>query len=353
MIKTKSALIISPNFYPAIGGAEKQAFLISQQLIKQGYEVLVITRKYLKETENVEVFKRIKIQRFTGTLWRILPYLFCKQDLIIWNGLFDRKRKLTILIQTILILVSKIRNPKVIFRVPCVTEPFLKPKFVMTLLKVAVSKWFPINSSQIDELLRSEIAPEKIIPLPNLIATTTTLKTKKISDPDIVFCGRTVSAKGIPLLIGALNKIVNQKACVLFLLSLPIKYPEESAKNLQFFNDLKISFVLKFEDKRPTENFKKGQIGVFPSLSEGGGNVLREMMATGMAVVASDLPACKDVITDGQNGLLFKTGSSFDLASKLNKLINDPSMVVTLGKNARLTIKKIGNAKSIVSKILA
>lgn len=53
---------------------------------------------------------------------------------------------------------------------------------------------------------------------------------------------------------------------------------------------------------------------VFPSRREGFGITLLEAMRSETLVVSSDLPVLQDIVTNGQTGLLFKTGDSQDLA---------------------------------------
>ncbi len=62
---------------------------------------------------------------------------------------------------------------------------------------------------------------------------------------------------------------------------------------------------------------------------------LFEYMASGKAIVASAMGQIKDVIRDGENGLLVPAGDESALASAICKLIEDASLRVQLGKQAR------------------
>jgi glycosyltransferase involved in cell wall biosynthesis len=64
-------------------------------------------------------------------------------------------------------------------------------------------------------------------------------------------------------------------------------------------------------------------IFVLPSLSEAFSNALLEAMASGCAVIGSDIGGTPELIKDGTTGLLFRTGDSNDLAAKLRRLIDD------------------------------
>ena len=64
-------------------------------------------------------------------------------------------------------------------------------------------------------------------------------------------------------------------------------------------------------------------IGVIASDSEGFSNALMEYMASGAAVVASDVGGNRELIRPGENGLLFTKGEARDLAAKIEALIEN------------------------------
>jgi phosphatidylinositol alpha-mannosyltransferase len=69
-------------------------------------------------------------------------------------------------------------------------------------------------------------------------------------------------------------------------------------------------------------------VDVFCSPNTGGesfGIVTAEAMAAGAAIVASDIPAFRDVLDGGQAGELFTTGDPADLARAAGHLLDDPA----------------------------
>ncbi len=86
---------------------------------------------------------------------------------------------------------------------------------------------------------------------------------------------------------------------------------------------------------------KKLHIFVLPSFSEGRSIALLEAMATGRAIVASDIPQNREIIRDGVNGLLFDPNSPEDLKNKLKSLIENRERLIFLAKNAYTTIKEM------------
>lgn len=79
---------------------------------------------------------------------------------------------------------------------------------------------------------------------------------------------------------------------------------------------------------------------VLPSLKEGLGLSLMEAMASGLAVVGSDVGGIKSLIQHGQNGLLVQPADSLSLASLISGLLKDKVKAQSLGDNARSFINK-------------
>jgi glycosyltransferase involved in cell wall biosynthesis len=81
-------------------------------------------------------------------------------------------------------------------------------------------------------------------------------------------------------------------------------------------------------------------IFVHASLSEGRPNVVLEAMASGMAVIVSEIDGVKDIVENEVNGLMFHTGDSVQLAELIRLLANDGTLIKRLGNNARDYLSK-------------
>jgi glycosyltransferase involved in cell wall biosynthesis len=74
---------------------------------------------------------------------------------------------------------------------------------------------------------------------------------------------------------------------------------------------------------------------VTPSDHEGCSLVLLESQACGRTVLASDIPASREVIRDGQTGLLFRRGDVAELAARVLAVAADPALRQRIGAAAR------------------
>ncbi|MBS4015304.1 MAG: glycosyltransferase family 4 protein [Candidatus Latescibacteria bacterium] len=82
--------------------------------------------------------------------------------------------------------------------------------------------------------------------------------------------------------------------------------------------------------------YRTCDVFISPALGgEAQGIVLLEAMASGKAVIVSAIPGYQEVVADNENGLLFQTGSSQDLAEKIRLVMNDNLLRQKLEINAR------------------
>jgi glycosyltransferase involved in cell wall biosynthesis len=77
------------------------------------------------------------------------------------------------------------------------------------------------------------------------------------------------------------------------------------------------------------------QIVCLPSYNEGMPKALLEAAASGCAIVTTDIPGCRDIVRDGETGLLVPPRDAAALVSALRTLIRRPELRARLGEAAR------------------
>lgn len=85
---------------------------------------------------------------------------------------------------------------------------------------------------------------------------------------------------------------------------------------------------------------RRMDIFVLPSLSEALSNSLLEAMATGCAVLASDVGGNPELITPDQTGYLFRAADHADLAARLELLVKDERLRRRLAEAARSYVNR-------------
>lgn len=93
-------------------------------------------------------------------------------------------------------------------------------------------------------------------------------------------------------------------------------------------------------------------ITVLPSHGEGSPNVILESMAMFKPVVASDIPAVREIIKDGVNGMLFPVGDYKTLAEKICLLLRDDGLRKRLGEAGHKTVKEGFSVPTMTLKVL-
>lgn len=73
-----------------------------------------------------------------------------------------------------------------------------------------------------------------------------------------------------------------------------------------------------------------------PSYREGLPKSLLEALATGKPVVATDVPGCREIVRDGDNGLLVPVRDKAALAAALGCLLEDPALRRRFGERGRV-----------------
>lgn len=90
------------------------------------------------------------------------------------------------------------------------------------------------------------------------------------------------------------------------------------------------------EGNEKQELFGKASIFCLPSYAEGFPASILEAWASGLPTVTSSVGGVPDVVTDGENGLLFEAGDVNALRDKLLLLMGDPALRERMGTASRL-----------------
>jgi glycogen synthase len=156
--------------------------------------------------------------------------------------------------------------------------------------------------------------------------------------PLIVFQGRLVTTKGLPVLLEAASLL--RSANHAFELMVIGDGPERSAIE-ELAKRLQLSSCVRFMGRIAAadldSSLAKANVVVVPSLGgEVFGLVLAENMARGLPVVASGVGCFAEVLGDA--GLTFHVGDAKDLARQIARLLDDPALASALSNRARSRI---------------
>jgi glycosyltransferase involved in cell wall biosynthesis len=99
---------------------------------------------------------------------------------------------------------------------------------------------------------------------------------------------------------------------------------------------------------------RKSHIVAFPSYyMEGLPKSLIEADATGRPVITSNSVGCKETVIDGYNGFLIEPKNVDELTNKLEQLLADKELRLTMGQNSRKYAEKYFDINTVIDSHLA
>jgi glycosyltransferase involved in cell wall biosynthesis len=154
--------------------------------------------------------------------------------------------------------------------------------------------------------------------------------------------GRLVEKKGLRYLIQAMPMVLEKhpEASLVIAGSGPEEAPMRRLVAALGLRD-SVRFVGALQNREMPALYQASELVAFPSIvaedgdQEGFGLVLVEALGCECAVIATDLPAIRDIITDGKTGLIVPEKDPEVLAQKIAYLLDNPIVRSSLAKNGR------------------
>lgn len=150
-------------------------------------------------------------------------------------------------------------------------------------------------------------------------------KTRLHKPVRLLWAGQLRPVKGLLYLLAAVQSLVVQG----YGLHLTIVGDGEQREELcRYLREHNMESVVEMTgyiapDAELTAYFESADIFVLPSLSEGVPKVLLEAMGHALPVAASDVGGVKDLVRDGENGILFSPADPSAIADAIKRLIED------------------------------
>jgi glycosyltransferase involved in cell wall biosynthesis len=351
--------MIIPNFYPYhpnAGGAERQCLKLSQELVKNGVDIDVLTYRLRSEWATHEEIDGIKIRR--------LPYFVPNElNLPVWFYYLWKNRNNYDIFHVHLFngahfvaasWIARIYAKPIIVKIANSGENFdvistrklrwpLRAWVFQSLLSstniVAISK------SIRKELQNLNITERQIISIPNGVEligqTQDSIKYQQRNilgipkDATVILTvGSLTPKKGMPYLLDAWDQIRHKFPNALLVnvggKELPA-YCQQANEN----PDSQVKFYLN-QPEGVLPFLQSADIFILPSLAEGLSNALLEAQSCGLPCIATRVGGNPDIISDGVNGILIEPRSVDQIVNSLDILISSHELRITYGKNAVL-----------------
>lgn len=346
----KRILVITPFFYPQVGGSQQFMEDIYANLIKRHPAFRVDVLCYnTKNQASLTMHGRLSIYRIP--CWDVLPGQFVlPKPLALIRFLFAKRHEYdTIHCSTRFFdsswwapLYAKLFKKKIILTDHCANHPIHNSKFVNAIAKIIDSTIVRWSLVLYDEIYVTNKAAKQFMrkffglnPKVMYGGVDTTifkpLKNKKNNKRiKVIFAGRMIKSKGI-VEIFSVAKILKDLDFILvgdgsMVDVINRKISSEKLENIRVLGNLnkrKLAKVLASSD-----------IFIHPSYHhEGFPNALLEAGACKLSVIATNVGGTKEIITHQKTGILIKTKNTEQLKNYLKKLSSNSNLRKKLSCN--------------------
>lgn len=350
-------LVLCMYMYPPhAGGAEIQAYYVSNKLVEDGNDVHVISTGPTKQVENQDKtlfkqsFVRHKLRRFPGNLAYVLKmfllaYLLRNEVDVVQVHIADMP-------MVPAFLLSKIANKPYV--VTChgsdirILQRNTFVKFFWEIMLKNASKVVSISKEIKDILVNEYGLPSQSIKIitngydeewvkRHLVETSNSASRENLS---LVFVGSLRKVKD-PLNLIEVFKIVSERVKNVNLQIVgegPLRQAVERKIEEYGLQD-RVTLHGEVTHQRALEILASSAIYVLTSVEEAQSISLIEAMALGKPVVATSVGGVPEIVLDGMNGLLTPPRLPGRMAQLIEQLLRDPALAENLGKAAAASVK--------------
>ncbi len=343
-LTTPTIVQVVPYYPPHLGGIENVAAQIAEGFVDKGYAVSVYTSD-IGYSRNAVLDSKARVHYLKSIEFAHTPIpftLFFRLLALPRHSLIHLHVSQAFSPETVY-LISKLKGIPYIAHIHgdvgvsgplgFLLEPY-KKRFLKRVLKSA-GKIICLTESQ-KMLIASKYAIPlaSIVVIPNGVAETyfTRKKTSENAVPHLLFVGRLAVQKNPSLLIEA---VVQMRTSVF----LDIVGEGELRENIEAFIQMYKLQNVKLHGKKTgkelIELYKSAEIFMLPSLNEGFSLAMLEALASGLPVVASDLPEVREILSDC--GVLIQDPTAKNYAKALDALLSNKDALRNL---STLSIQK-------------
>jgi len=171
-----------------------------------------------------------------------------------------------------------------------------------------------------------------------------------------LFAGNLFHTKGVSYYYDAAIKIKNANLSAEF--SIAGEYINDHPLSIKdslyrtIVESKSIKYLGSWDQKAFLKNLHEYHVFVLPSFGEGIPLAVMEAMASGRALICSDVPGCNSCIIDNKNGYLCQPRSSKSLAQSMQKIIQNKKRISEMGECSRKMAEKEFRLELIFKKFL-
>jgi glycosyltransferase involved in cell wall biosynthesis len=373
--------LLTETYHPVVGGGEKQAQSLAEDLVRRGLPTLVVTRRTDRSLPPLEVLNGVRIHRVPpvgasrAPRWqmvisslRVLVRARHEFDVVLVAG-FKALGIPGVLAARLFGKVCVLKadsNGEMsgaffaggLRRIGLTPGTPLMGAFVSmrNIILRKADRFVAITNGIHRELEDAGVDPARIRHVTNSVDTTmfcapaqderSRIRSElglSRSDVVVIYTGRLVTYKGLPRLLEVADRIRREHQNVKFVLvgggGLDMHNCEEDLR--RFVTERGLGDTVRFagEVNDVRRFLQASDIFVLPSEDDAFPLSLVEAMACGLAVVATKVGGIPEIVISGENGLLIDPGDSRQLHNALCRLIRDRRLSGALGTAAARSVQ--------------
>jgi len=165
--------------------------------------------------------------------------------------------------------------------------------------------------------------------------------------------GRLVCGKGFAELFAAAEQLVQKNRKLRFLVIGPEETQHSKSVDLSRVKPLIDSGIVRFAgfQKNMPDYFSAMDIFVLPSYREGIPRVCLEASAMRLPVIATDIRGCREVVKNGETGILVGIRNAAELARAMEALANDRTRAAEMGEHGREHVLRNFNQPQVLERL--
>ncbi len=350
---------LSPYFYPHLGGVESHVLELSKQLIKDGHEVFVVTTQ-LEGTEAEDTVEGVPVKRVNPLFILFSTPIVPGVNKLLLNEDFDILHSHTpppLMSFSGARAAQKKDVPFVLtyhcdLEIPNIFGPLFVTIYQQTLGAYTVSKADRLitTTSTYGATSKAVWYKEADI-IPNAVDAQRFHPSNEgkevkeelgIEDQKMVmYVGRIVYHKGLEYFVRSAKYLKEEDVQYVLVGTGEFRPELEEIIKEEGLED-EVTFAGRVSNEKLPNYYAATDVFVLPSVSrlEAFGIVALEAMASSVPVVISDIPGVREVIVEGEHGLLAEPMNAEDIAGKIRTLLNNPDMAEKMGKSGRKRVEE-------------
>lgn len=168
----------------------------------------------------------------------------------------------------------------------------------------------------------------------------------------LLFVGRLVYQKGLDILFNVLGRLKGQAWRLTIVGDGPMYEPLKALARALGMEE-RIQFLGWVHRDQLSRIYRQADVFVFPSRHEGMSNVVLEAMASGLAVIATDIAGNQELVVPNETGYLVAKESEDDLYQALEFALKNRQQLKLMGCNARRRVEQHFSWSSTAKQYLA